>query len=93
MQNGHALNGAAHGAPQPVSINPLQAAQFALMFLHRADMKASERDAFAVAEGLLNAILSGQVVLSPPAETPAPPAPQPPAPSPAPSPVPPQPET
>lgn len=63
MQNGH-VNGA--GAPQPMSINPIQAAQFALMFLQRADFKAGEREAFGVAEGLLTAIASGQVVLAPP---------------------------
>ena len=61
MQNGHA-----NGSAQPISINPVQAAQFALMFLQRADFKAGEREAFACAEGLLNAIHSGQVVLSPP---------------------------
>ena len=84
MTNGHAVNGVAHGAPQPIQINPMQAAQFALMFLQRADMKANERDAFAVAEGLLNAIVKGQVVLAPP-ETPRD---EPPAPSPTPPPQP-----
>ena len=62
MQNGHAGTGA-----QPISINPVQAAQFALMFLQRAEFKAGERDAYACAEGLLNAIVSGQAVLAPPA--------------------------
>lgn len=63
MQNGQA-NGAPYG--QPVQINPVQAAQFALMFLQRTDMKPTERDAYAVAEGMLNAIVTGQVVLAPP---------------------------
>lgn len=78
MQNG-IVNGASYGGAHPVSINPMQAAQFALMFMQRADMKANERDAFAIAEGLLNAILKGQVVLSSPPETPReePPAPPP----------------
>jgi hypothetical protein len=60
-----------------MQVNPQQAAQFALTFLARADMKPAERDAYAVAEGLLNAILSGQVVLAPPtlpAAAPEPPA-------------------
>jgi hypothetical protein len=66
MQNGHDHARAA-GAPMQMQVNPQQAAQFALTFLARADMKPAERDAYAVAEGLLNAILSGQVVLAPPA--------------------------
>lgn len=80
-------NGQANGAPygQPVQINPVQAAQFALMFLQRTDMKPTERDAYAIAEGMLNAIVQGQVVLAPPAramiETPPP---EPPAPIPKP---------
>lgn len=62
MQNGHAGNA-------PISINPVQAAQFALMFLARADFKAPEREAYAIAEGFLTAIVKGNVAV-----VPAPPA-------------------
>jgi len=71
MQNGHDHARAA-GAPMQMQVNPQQAAQFALTFLARADMKPAERDAYAVAEGLLNAIISGQVVLAPPTIAPEP---------------------
>jgi hypothetical protein len=64
MQNGM-TNGAAHGQP-PIQINPIQAAQFALTFLARADMKPHERDMFAVAEAMLTAVVAGRVVLSSP---------------------------
>jgi hypothetical protein len=73
MQNGHASTGA------PVQINPVHAAQLALMFLARADFKAGERDSYAVAEGLLNAIASGHAVVGAPSPKPAnvePPAPE-----------------
>jgi hypothetical protein len=67
MQNG-STNGALHFAgPPSIQVNPMQAAQFALTFLARTDMKPHERDMFAVAEGMLKAIVSGQVVLSSPA--------------------------
>jgi hypothetical protein len=58
--------------PNTVNINPVQAAQFALMFLSRADMKAAEREPYAYAEGLLTAIASGQVQLMPAGQAPAP---------------------
>ena len=64
-RNGAVLNGAPAAAPNTVNINPVQAAQFALMFLARADMKASEREPYAYAEGLLHAIAGGQVQLMP----------------------------
>ena len=77
MQNGNSLNGAA-GAPV-VQVNPVQAAQWALTFLVRADIKPPEREAYGIAEALLHAIANGSVILAPPPPRPelAPPAPPP----------------
>lgn len=70
MLNGHDHSGAA-GGPQVVQVNPQQAAQFALMFLQRASHTRAEREAYDYAEGLLQAIASGQVILAPPQAMPA----------------------
>lgn len=75
MQNG-SVNGVAHGAPQQVQINPVQAAGFALQFLPRAPHTHAERDAFDVATMFLQAVAGGQALVTP--------APPPPAPTPAP---------
>jgi len=64
MQNGH-VNGAAPGAPQTVQVNPQQAAAFALQFLARAPTTRAEREAYDTAEMFLQAIVSGQVMLTP----------------------------
>jgi hypothetical protein len=56
-----------------MQVNPQQAAQFALTFMARADMKPGEREAYSLAEGMLNAIMTGQVILAPPAPPVAPP--------------------
>ena len=58
------LNG--HAGASPVAINPVQAAQFALTFLARADFKAGEREAYGIAEALLTAIASGNAGVGPP---------------------------
>lgn len=51
--------------PQQVQVNPIEAAQAALMFLSRADHKVAERERFDLAAAMLNAIALGQVVLAP----------------------------
>ena len=53
--------------PQPtqMQVNPVDAAQSALMFMSRADHKVSERQSFDLAAAMLNAIATGQVVLAP----------------------------
>lgn len=67
-------NGQGGAAP----ISAAQAAQFALIFLSRANFNAGERQMYDVAEGLLRAIAEARVVLTnPPVEIPAPPPPQP----------------
>lgn len=53
--NGHAV---------PQTINPQEAARFALGFLARVSFTASERQAFDIAEAMLQAIANGVVVLS-----------------------------
>jgi hypothetical protein len=65
MQNGH------DQPPAQKQINPQQAAAFALQFLGRCSHTRAEREAYDVAEGMLNAIMSGQVVLAPPPAMPA----------------------
>lgn len=67
MQNGH---------DRQVQINPVQAAQYALMFLARVPHTLTEREQFDIASGMLQAIAAGQVQLAQPT-TPAPNAPQP----------------
>jgi hypothetical protein len=62
-------NGKANGAQ--TQINPIEAAQFALIFLGRATFTRNERQMFDVAEALLNAIVSGQVQLASPPPQPA----------------------
>ena len=64
MQNGH-VNGAGAGAPQTVQVNPQQAAAYALQFLARAPTTRVERDSYDMAEMFLQAIVSGQVMLTP----------------------------
>lgn len=63
MQNGH-LNGAGH--PQPIQVNPQQAAAFGLQFLERVSHTRAEREHFDVAVALLNAIATGQLILAQP---------------------------
>lgn len=57
------------GAPV-MQVNPVQCAQFALMFLARATFNASERQMFDLAEGMLSAIATGRVVVANPPEPP-----------------------
>jgi hypothetical protein len=58
-------NGKPNGNGQQ-QINPIEAAQFALIFLGRATFTRQERQMFDVADALLNAIVSGQVQLASP---------------------------
>lgn len=51
-----------HAAPQ--QINPQEAARCALTFLARVSFTAGERQAFDIAEALLQAIANGVVVLA-----------------------------
>jgi hypothetical protein len=67
MHNGHD----AAGAAQTTQVNPQQAAAFALQFLTRCSHTRAERDAYDMAEGMLNAIMAGHVVLAPPPAIPA----------------------
>jgi len=55
----------ANGSQQGQELNPIEAAQYALMFLMRADLKPHERLQFAKAEVLLQAIATGQVGIVP----------------------------
>lgn len=59
MQNGH-------DKQQTIQINPVQAAQFALMFLARAPHTQPEREQFDIASSMLQAIAAGQVSLTQP---------------------------
>jgi hypothetical protein len=59
------MNGS-NGQSQNVQINPLEAAQFALIFLGRATFTRNERQMFDVADALLNAIVSGKVQITQP---------------------------
>lgn len=61
MTNGKELN----GAPHTVTLNPQQAAAFALQFLPRVPHTQAEREAYDLACMFLQAIVSGQVVLAP----------------------------
>ena len=70
MQNGHDT-GSPASAPGTRQVNPREAAAFALQFLGRCSHTRAEREAYDVAEGMLNAIMSGQVVLGPPPAMPA----------------------
>jgi hypothetical protein len=64
MQNGH-------DNPQPqIQINPMEAANLALVFLARASFTAVERRQYDIAESLLQAIASGQVIIAPPPQPP-----------------------
>lgn len=69
MHNGKE-HGGATGTGQ-VQVEPRQAAQFALMFLQRVSHTRAERDAYDVAEAMLQAIGAGHVVLAPPPALPA----------------------
>lgn len=55
-----------NGHDKQVSINPQQAASFALQFLDGVPHTRAQRDQYDIAVGLLTAIVSGQVILSPP---------------------------
>lgn len=65
MQNGNGMNGAAAMVPHTVTVNPMQAAAFALQFLARAPTTRAEREAYDMAEMFLQAIASGQVSITP----------------------------
>ena len=65
MQNGQTNGATTHVAPQPVQINPTQAAAFALQFLPRAPHTQAEREAFDLAAMFLQAIVTGQAIVSP----------------------------
>lgn len=69
MQNGH--DKPLFNAQQQVSINPREAAAYALQFIDLVPHTRAQREAYDIAVGMLQAIVSGQVVLAPP---PAPPA-------------------
>ena len=58
-----------NGHDKQVSINPQQAASFALQFLDGVPHTRAQREQYDIAVGLLSAIVSGQVILSPPPET------------------------
>lgn len=60
MQNGHDKDA------QKVSINPQQAAAYALQFLDQVPHTRAQREQYDIATGLLQAIATGQVVLAPP---------------------------
>ena len=64
------ING--HDKQQQVQINPQQAASFALQFLDGVPHTRAQREQYDIAVGLLTAIVSGQVILSPPPEAPLP---------------------
>jgi hypothetical protein len=59
------MNGNGKANSAQTQINPIEAAQFALIFLGRATFTRQERQMFDVADALLNAIVSGQVQLAP----------------------------
>jgi hypothetical protein len=63
MQNGHEQTPAPAGSTR--QINTQQAAQYGLMFLSRVSHTYAERQWYDDAQGLLNAIASGQVILVP----------------------------
>lgn len=64
------MNGNGHDT-QAMQVNPIEAAQLALMFLARVDHKLAERVNLDKAAAMLQAIASGQVILSqPPAAQP-----------------------
>jgi len=71
MNGVNGANGSGGQSPQ-VQISPTEAAQYALMFLGRANFNRQERQAFDVAEALLTAIVQGQVVVSTPQPQPQP---------------------
>ena len=53
-----------NGHASPQHINPQEAARCALTFLSRVSFTAGERQAFDVAEALLQAIANGAVMLT-----------------------------
>lgn len=61
-----------NGHDKQVQINPQQAASFALQFLDGVPHTRAQREQYDIAVGLLTAIVSGQVILSPPPEAPLP---------------------
>lgn len=67
MQNGHDKS-------QPISINPQQAATYALQFLECVSHTRAQREAYDIATGMLQAIANGQVILAPPPVLPVAPA-------------------
>jgi len=60
MKNGH------DSEQQKVSINPQQAAAYALQFLDDVAHTRAQREQYDIAVGMLQAIATGQVVLAPP---------------------------
>lgn len=73
-------NGQVNGTqPQTMQVNPQHAALCALQFLETVPHTRAQRESYDMAVGMLQAIVSGQVVLAPPPpvnELPAHPAPQ-----------------
>ena len=59
MQNGH-------DQQHQVSINPMQAATYALQFLDGVAHTRAQREAYDIAVSMLQAIVNGQVILAPP---------------------------
>jgi phage gp36-like protein len=70
MQNGHDKQ------PQTISVNPQQAAAFAMQFLEAVAHTRAQREAYDMAVGMLQAIASGQVILAPPVTLESPPQPK-----------------
>lgn len=64
-----------HDKGQPVSINPQQAATYALQFLDAVPHTRAQREQYDIAVGMLQAIATGQVILAPPPAQVAAPAP------------------
>ena len=65
-----------NGQATPQQINPQEAARCALNFLARVSFTAGERQAFDIAEALLQAIANGVVVLSTGTPSDSPPTPE-----------------
>lgn len=69
------MNNGMNGTPT-MQVNPQQAAVCALQFLESVPHTRSQREAYDMAVGMLQAIATGQVILSTPSALPQP-APQP----------------
>jgi len=62
MQNGHA-NGS---SPPPVSVDPRQAAAFAMQFIVEVAHTRAQRDAYDIAVAFLTAVANGQLNVTSP---------------------------